>query len=110
VSPINPKVRTRNGEAVVEQQQSLGMSLTQTLKQQQNKVKKLLSPARSLPSWAPLVPARHPCTTSRPYETETGVISSYGEFVTERIMKKLKKRVAYIKQSDLFFISSGSAR
>lgn len=32
-----------------------------------------------------------------------GTITLDGEIVTEKIMKKLKKRVAYVKQSDLFF-------
>ena len=34
---------------------------------------------------------------------DSGVITLDGEIVTDRIMKKMKKRVAYVKQSDLFF-------
>eukprot|EP00581_Thalassiosira_minuscula_P003142 CAMPEP_0183747120 /NCGR_PEP_ID=MMETSP0737-20130205/67088_1 /TAXON_ID=385413 /ORGANISM="Thalassiosira miniscula, Strain CCMP1093" /LENGTH=829 /DNA_ID=CAMNT_0025982829 /DNA_START=908 /DNA_END=3398 /DNA_ORIENTATION=- len=34
---------------------------------------------------------------------DSGLITLDGEIVTERIMKKLKKKVAYVKQSDLFF-------
>ena len=32
-----------------------------------------------------------------------GVITLDGEIVTDRLMKKMKKRVAYVKQDDLFF-------
>jgi ABC-type multidrug transport system ATPase subunit len=32
-----------------------------------------------------------------------GTITLDGEIVTDKVMKKLKKRVAYVKQSDLFF-------
>lgn len=32
-----------------------------------------------------------------------GTITLDGEIVTDKIMKKLKKQVAYVKQSDLFF-------
>lgn len=34
---------------------------------------------------------------------DEGTITLDGELVTEKVMKKLKKRVAYVKQSDLFF-------
>lgn len=34
---------------------------------------------------------------------DSGTITLDGEVVTDRVMKKLKKRVAYVKQSDLFF-------
>mmetsp|Transcript_2795 Transcript_2795/g.7063 ORF Transcript_2795/g.7063 Transcript_2795/m.7063 type:complete len:777 (+) Transcript_2795:113-2443(+) len=34
---------------------------------------------------------------------DSGIITLDGEIVTDRVMKKLKKRVAYVKQSDLFF-------
>ena len=34
---------------------------------------------------------------------DSGVITLDTEIVTERVMKKMKKRVAYVKQSDLFF-------
>ena len=34
---------------------------------------------------------------------DTGVITLDGEIVTDRVMKKMKKKVAYVKQSDLFF-------
>jgi ABC-type multidrug transport system ATPase subunit/ABC-type multidrug transport system permease subunit len=36
-------------------------------------------------------------------EYQSGEITVDGEVVTHKIMKKLKKRVAYVKQSDLFF-------
>jgi len=34
---------------------------------------------------------------------DSGIITLDGEIVTDRVMKKMKKRVAYVKQSDLFF-------
>ena len=34
---------------------------------------------------------------------DSGTITVDGELVTDRIMKKMKKKVAYVKQSDLFF-------
>jgi len=34
---------------------------------------------------------------------DSGVITLDGEIVTDRVMKKMKKRVAYVKQNDLFF-------
>mmetsp|Transcript_59354 Transcript_59354/g.126201 ORF Transcript_59354/g.126201 Transcript_59354/m.126201 type:complete len:760 (+) Transcript_59354:109-2388(+) len=34
---------------------------------------------------------------------DSGSITLDGELVTDRVMKKMKKRVAYVKQSDLFF-------
>lgn len=34
---------------------------------------------------------------------DSGVITLDGEIVTDRVMKKMKKKVAYVKQSDLFF-------
>mmetsp|Transcript_14108 Transcript_14108/g.30660 ORF Transcript_14108/g.30660 Transcript_14108/m.30660 type:complete len:736 (+) Transcript_14108:72-2279(+) len=34
---------------------------------------------------------------------DKGVITLDGEIVTDRVMKKMKKKVAYVKQSDLFF-------
>ena len=34
---------------------------------------------------------------------DSGTILLDGEVVTDRVMKKMKKRVAYVKQSDLFF-------
>jgi len=36
-------------------------------------------------------------------EYQSGVVSIDGEVVTPKLMKKLKKRVAYVRQSDLFF-------
>jgi len=36
-------------------------------------------------------------------EYQSGEISIDGEIVTAKVMKKLKKRIAYVKQSDLFF-------
>ncbi|KAL7542532.1 hypothetical protein ACHAXR_011860 [Thalassiosira sp. AJA248-18] len=34
---------------------------------------------------------------------DSGIITLDGEIVTDRVMKKMKKKVAYVKQSDLFF-------
>lgn len=34
---------------------------------------------------------------------DSGTITLDGEIVTDRVMKKMKKKVAYVKQSDLFF-------
>lgn len=34
---------------------------------------------------------------------DSGIITIDGEVVTDRIMKKMKKKVAYVKQNDLFF-------
>ena len=34
---------------------------------------------------------------------DSGMINLDGEIVTDKVMKKLKKKVAYVKQNDLFF-------